>query len=494
MKTSMHHSRSESGFALIEAIVSAAVLAIVALAVLSGMDGATFSSAREKARAVAGALAEQDQERMRSYRFDTLATIPQALPVTLDEVTYNIKSQAEWVNDNAGAVPACGETNQKQAEYLRITSTVTSKIVGSRIPPVKLESLVAPSVKYAQGHGTLAVRVQDRNGVGVPGIKVYATDADGNALTPTDTNPQGCALFRSVKIGDYTIKLNTSGYLSKAGNQLYTQGATVNPNYINVVSMTYDRAIRMAITVKTLKPGETLTTTSTGQLSAAANVSDAAADAAVLRTFPVVNSAATTVPLFPFKDSPYSWFTGKCGYESPIKASGGYSDYFTAFNPKAAVQGDPDAPIQPQQATVFQPAFNLRVLRDSQGLMTAASRVNVYVWLVKPGTITDSCSDLQKAPMVLKAWPATYGATLPAGATGSTNFVAQNTTAFDAGMPFGTYQICLEDTVKGKTYKTNGTTRPHYDNTGPSGPTASGATKTVELAPGTSSWGTPSTC
>ena len=35
------HSSSESGFAIIEVIVSAAVLAIVALAVLSGIDGAT---------------------------------------------------------------------------------------------------------------------------------------------------------------------------------------------------------------------------------------------------------------------------------------------------------------------------------------------------------------------------------------------------------------------------------------------------------------------
>jgi type II secretory pathway pseudopilin PulG len=59
----LHASRSESGFAVIEVIVSAAVLAIVALAVLSGMDGASFSSAREKARAVAGSLAERKRKR-----------------------------------------------------------------------------------------------------------------------------------------------------------------------------------------------------------------------------------------------------------------------------------------------------------------------------------------------------------------------------------------------------------------------------------------------
>ena len=42
------------------------MLAIVALAVLSGIDAANGASAREKARAVAANLAEQDQERLRA--------------------------------------------------------------------------------------------------------------------------------------------------------------------------------------------------------------------------------------------------------------------------------------------------------------------------------------------------------------------------------------------------------------------------------------------
>jgi len=153
MNRLMEHSSDQAGYALIEVIVSAAVLALLALAVLSGVDGATMSTAREKARAVAGSLAEQDQERLRSYRFDSLATVPQANPVTIDNVTYSIKSEASWITDDANAVPACGTTAQKQSEYLRIVSTVTSNIVGSRIPPVRIESMVAPSVVYGQDHG-----------------------------------------------------------------------------------------------------------------------------------------------------------------------------------------------------------------------------------------------------------------------------------------------------------------------------------------------------
>src|SRR3954447_17846129 len=96
-------SSSESGFAIIEVIVSAAVLAIVAMAVLAGIDGATASSGREKARAVAANIAEKDQERLRGLSVQTLslgAAIPQAPAVTIDGVTYNTTSKAEWVTDD----------------------------------------------------------------------------------------------------------------------------------------------------------------------------------------------------------------------------------------------------------------------------------------------------------------------------------------------------------------------------------------------------------
>ncbi len=98
------------------------MLAIVALAVLSGIDAASSSTAREKARAVAGALAEQDQERLRSYRFDALATVPQA-----DPGERRRRHIHDRVRGDAGSpttrtrTPACGNASQKQAEYLRIT-------------------------------------------------------------------------------------------------------------------------------------------------------------------------------------------------------------------------------------------------------------------------------------------------------------------------------------------------------------------------------------
>jgi type II secretory pathway pseudopilin PulG len=490
MNTPMEHSSDQAGYALIEVIVSAAVLALLALAVLSGIDGASMSTAREKARAVAGSLAEQDQERLRSYRFDALAIVPQANPVTLDNVTYTIKSEASWITDDANAVPACGTVAQKQAEYLRIVSTVTSNIVGSRIAPVKIESMVAPSVVYGQDHGTLAVRVLDRAGVGVPGIVVNAKSDDGTVLPSQVTNDAGCALFRSVPVGGYTVGVNTPGYISKAGKQLLETTTTVNPNYINNVSLTYDRKVNMTVAVKTLEPGDTFSPTATTAVpSQAMSVSDAAADPTVLRTFtptaPTVWANSFASPdLFPYYNSPYSYFTGDCIYMSPTKASGGYSTYFTTVNTLAAVQGDPTV-FQPQGATVFQPALNIRVVKNAAGttLNATSTTIKVFMKLNKPAGSTDTCVSAYTPAsgpglqLALKDWPTAYGS-LPAGANPAKfNFVSQNVTGFDAGMPFGTYALCLEDGAKKWTTS--------YNNTKPDG-----QTNTVEISTG---W-VPGTC
>ena len=118
---------------MIEVIVAAAVLAIVALAVLSGIDGATSSTTREKARAIAANLAEQDQERLRAMPVDQLRDPPQTGDTVVDGVTYNVKSEAKFITDDFGGEPTCGSAST-QVQYLHIVTTVTSAVVGKRIP------------------------------------------------------------------------------------------------------------------------------------------------------------------------------------------------------------------------------------------------------------------------------------------------------------------------------------------------------------------------
>lgn len=486
----MTHARNQDGFALIEVIVSAAVLALLALAVLAGIDGATASTARERARSQASTIAEADQERLRSLVYDTgmaAVAVPQQSDVTLDGVTYSVKSEAAWVTDDDGGEPKCGDKSYKQGEYLRITSTVTSNLVGARIPPVKIESLFAPDPDSAQTYGTLAVKV-------ISGNLARAANTTVTAIGPQTytavTNQNGCALFRAIAIGDYKVSVNRNGYIDKQGNQYSETTATTSPNLVAVASFEYDKSVDMTVSIKTTKPGSTFSTTGLTAPSKAYGVADNAADASSLRAYAASPQALVDTirpaKLFPF-DNAYSYFTGSCAYQSPTKASTAWTNYFTDVNPAAAIKGDPGV-FQPQTVTVYQPPLNLRVRADSVTLSSptfdAAGKVTVQLTLPSP-TTADKCSDVvNPRDMKVASWDTNVWGSLPAKPSNLSDkgWVWQNVTGLDPGMPFGKYKVCLYDTTK-KVYWGGA-----YDNTSPSGPDT-----TVEVPPtGTkaSDWGT----
>lgn len=480
----MNHPRNQDGFALIEVIVSAAVLALIALAVLSGIDGATASTARERARAVAASLAEQDQERLRGYRFEELSKLNEESTKSVGDVTYTVKSEAGWVSDAGEVVnETCGAAGAKQSEYLRIVSTVTSKLVGTRIPAVKIESLVSPPVS-----GSLVVKLEGGVPARVPvGITVTAIAKTTGRTYAVQTNSLGCAVFRTIETGDYTIRLNTPGWVDKKPQQLSEKSATVNSALMSVVTMPYDRAISMRVSVKTLKPGVAFPSNTTYD-SKIKTVSDSAAD---VDTRPYSLSApGSTFDItgaFPF-GSAYSFFTGPCGIQSPVKT--GNPNYFSTTNTAATILGDPDSVQKPQLATVFQPALNLRVRANSTSSnsnLDVSSSMTIYAYLQAVGT--ETCSEFPRQKLAAKTWPTTGWGSNPTGDANRTrNWVVQDSTTFDPGLPFGTYKICLQD--GSKSWST--TSGNHYDNTKPA-KTGSTLGGTVEIPPSGASWSN-STC
>jgi type II secretory pathway pseudopilin PulG len=464
--------RAEGGFALIEVVVSAAVLAIIALAILSGIDAANGASAREKARAVAASLAEQDQERLRSMNIDKVAAPPQQPDQVIDGVTYKIKSEARWITDNVGGSPACGEDGT-QVEYLHITSTVTSHIVGERIPPVKIDSLVAPSAKKAESQGVLGVKVVDRNGVGLPGITVTATSP---AYSPPAgvTDSDGCVVFSAVPVGNYTVRLNTAGYIDRAGNQVSEQTQLVAPKKVSWVNMTYDRATSARVSVVTVRPGSANWANpipSKARHISTANGANVGWIKSVGPSNPGISTADLT-NLFPFAENSYAFFTGKCGYSSPDKY---LADYFTDpvnGNPAATLLSNPSA-MQPQLInSVRQPPFNIRIARNRAG-QTNFTDGTIQVWarLNKPSSSSsDDC---------VEEWFELTTMTHPSPAPSpSTHFVSQKGGSFDPGMPFGKYTICIRDTGASNRVWTYG----EYDNTAPRG-----RSSTLTITPPTSS-------
>ena len=439
---------SEAGFAIMETVVSAAVLAMVAFAVLAGIDGASSSTGREKARSVAASLAEQDQERMRSMQVDSLAGYaPAPQTVNVDGADYTIESEGRWISDSTGGTPSC-QNNSTQADYLQISSKVTTKTIGTRTQPVEIKSLVAPSVLYSSSRGSLAVQVNNRNGVGIEGIAVTIT---GPASPPAaTTNEQGCALFQYIPVGNYDITLNRIGWVDHFGQQQAQGNQDVSAGTLNVRTMNYDQAGAAVATIGTYRPGSTTAAAANLLPSKARRVSATNGGEPGMKRIFSSTPANAMVPsltlsdLFPFNDE-YGVFTGTCDESSPVNYDPDYYPNFTG-----AVRVDPGAT---GAVTVRQPPLNIQVRRR----LTSTTWELGNLISVRAYQLTSSgCTE-----------PSYTLTTMTNPATGTNGWMSQ-TGGWDPGLPFGEYSFCLFDPTNSrrKTYDNSGA---GYDNTQPLG-------------------------
>src|SRR4051812_23893772 len=427
-------SSSQSGFALIEVIVSAAVLAMVALAVLSGIDGATHASGRERARSVAASLAEQDQERLRSMTITQLAGYEDpARIVNVDGIDYTVTSTTRWVRDATGNAPNCNDSNPT-SDYLHVRTTVTSRVVGSRTQPVTIDSIVAPPIEYSSTAGTLVVKVTDQAAQPVPNLAVALAGTTAGTTSDTQvTNDAGCALFEHVPKGTYTSTLNRIGWVDMLGNETSQKSMTINAGQLAILPMTYAAAAAVNLNVKTYLPCFTA--------GCAAVEVDSKAQKALniinsqpMRDFPqpavgapIAMIAATK--LFPFPDKAYGFWTGKCANQNPEK--NGNTGYFNAA--RSALPN----PSQTLTKSMWQPPINLRVMKDASGASMQTSTHDIRIRLKYDDGA--GCTDAYEFTTSYKR--------VDSGFTTANRYgwPSRSTTAYDPGVPFGDYTVCVWD-------------------------------------------------
>jgi Tfp pilus assembly protein PilV len=405
---------SQDGFALMEVVVSAAVLVVIVLGALAAIDAVTSTAGANKARTVAAALAERDQEELRGLRTAELNTLKTLIPdpryVTVDRITYKVVSDAQWVTDAQGKNISCALTNG-DGSFLRITSTVSSNARG--LKPVTLTSIVAPQ----PGSGTLTVIVKDVAGNGVNNLGVQATGPSESKTKSTDAS--GCAIFGAVESGAYTIRLDQSPYWSTNCVQEAIKNANVAAGSLTTVEMLYDRKASGAVNVTTvIPPSSTPVADPTTGVTFGHNLLDAkfctvpetAPDPAVYdpRPLPQANglpTGFTGVNLFPFT-TPYKVYAGRCTYADPAK----WGAAAWSFSTPAIAPGGNFGTI-----TVREPATKILVNRGGTPRQTA------YIHAYPTGADCNSPSN----DIVL-------------GPTQSTGIVQY------PGLPFGDYEICAE--------------------------------------------------
>jgi type II secretory pathway pseudopilin PulG len=433
--------RREDGFGLIESLVAALVVAIVAGAVLTGLESANRATGRAKVRSIAMTMAQNDQERLRILDLNTLSNLNTSTDQTIcDDANkscgkYTVASKATWVSDSSGT-QTCGPN--AQVSYLKLTSTVTWGNMRGSKPAIAESVLAPPAGAFNSTQGSLAVQIVGADGVtGVPGVAVALAGPSPQSGT---TNAQGCILWGYLTAGNnYTVAFDQSGYVNTQGVQAVSQPASVVAEAVTTKTFLYDKSASANVSFFAQVPlSATVTKTYAGQATDRLTVSHPQMTAPVL--YGTVGTATSTLvadKLFPFVTKARA-FAGDCDGEDPYKQTPPETNlgYLPLLSPGAT--GVP--------AAIQLPAFDVKVgTTPTAGYTATTPRIKIV--------------------------PTTPGCTNPAWTDPSVvNAKLVSTAADDGGRPvepgypYGVYTVCAEADFKQTSTGTVTTYRQVFNN------------------------------
>ncbi len=429
-RLNMARARDDAGFALVEVIVSAAILVGVALATFMAVDAAQSTATKSRDRSLAASLAELDQERMRSLPAAWLANHPTAAADrTVNGVTYTVTSAASWMYDATGGTPSCTSDTQT-ASYLKISSTVVSKTsntVGTKINPVTITSIMAPPLAR---RGTLAVSVRDSRDLPVPNIGVSITGPTGMSDT---TNSVGCAFFSYIPSGTYHVLLNQAGWVDPSGATALDFTKPVTDGSLSTVPVVYDRAGTATVTFDTLDTNGTTVIRSRGWAASGANTGIPGGLRTKDAVAPAPQASVQLDALFPFTTG-YQMFSGACAATNPATAIPSPNWYTTRTPTNLAVV--PQGGTLSTAIQVRQPPLKVKVLWGTTAMTGAGTANNAHV-VLDP---TDAACGTGKLRM-------TTTSTGTIGLASKTPFdFGAGLLSYDPGVPFGAYTVCVDAT------------------------------------------------
>ncbi|HEX4034808.1 MAG TPA: hypothetical protein VHX66_10220 [Solirubrobacteraceae bacterium] len=197
--------RAERGDTLIEVLVAALMVALIATASLGGFADVGKLSETQRNEEQAATLAQQDQARLRGLTITQLAstgtgtgnTASNPPTTTIDGTTFKVVSAAVFISGSTGS-SAC--TGSNGADEVQTTSTVTwgQNFANGGRNPVVVHGLITP----AEG-GALVVGVTDPTGAGLAGTLVSLSGP--TAVSPVTTDSSGCVVWTGLATGSYTV-------------------------------------------------------------------------------------------------------------------------------------------------------------------------------------------------------------------------------------------------------------------------------------------------
>jgi Tfp pilus assembly protein PilV len=253
----------EDGFLLIEALISAVLVAVIVIGMFNGFDAANKAGTDERAHNEAVLLAEQSQEQLRSdpvTTLDKLQTASHSYTTTVDGTEYTVTQEASPSNGTTETTCNVTEVTKQTAGNVLITSKVSwallkAKSLTKERPAVSLSSIITPPT----GSGLeIDAGNQPAPTAGVSGITAIVTylPTGSSTLTTAEgtTNSNGCFVFEGIPSTAASIAISEkAGYVTPAGLLKWpTKEVSVAANLTTHYPVTYNQggAIKANFTYK----------------------------------------------------------------------------------------------------------------------------------------------------------------------------------------------------------------------------------------------------
>ncbi|MDY0341011.1 MAG: carboxypeptidase regulatory-like domain-containing protein [Coriobacteriia bacterium] len=231
----------DSGFTVVEFVIAATVLFVVAMGVFSATTYVVNSSRSSSMKVAALNLANEKIESIRNLPYDkvglTAAGGPVAIPgvvstqETIDD--YNVETDISWARDEG--------TGRALYKIVQVSVDWNSGIPGS----ISVASNVFGKSDLVNT-GDLSVTVVDwATGDPIPGVYVTAT-YEGGTIRGQSADSEGEAFFGYLPTGDYTIDVQKAGYI---WDEALLSATTVAPDLLTniVIEMQTPRTLRVIV-------------------------------------------------------------------------------------------------------------------------------------------------------------------------------------------------------------------------------------------------------
>jgi Tfp pilus assembly protein PilV len=370
---------SEAGVTLIEVVISAMLVGVIAIGTLSGFDSAGRATADVRAHNQATILAGADEERLRGLNASELGQMGTVTQPTVTEngTKFTIESEAHFVSASKESFTC--ETASGTADYIQTTSKVSWSALGKR-EAVKQSSLVA-----IKGSTALLVKVTNQSGEPVEGalVSVTGTSTSASQYTPT----AGCVIFGAIADKKVKVTATRTGWVNANGEsepaaKEYTLSTT------SLTTAEFKIAQAGKIEAEFVSNGSAV-----GVTSDTFYAYQASASGPYIGGKPEVRGATALLSgIFPFAPkNTYSVWAGDCAENNPEVDSGK-----TVTNPSAQVEPGGTTTVK-----VEVPALNITVYKGATSLGNEGVLAGSYSASIT-NTACKSKSALNEEPLVYK--------------------------------------------------------------------------------------------